>query len=142
MGQAMRNASAITGQDLRTYADLDRVKAELEAKNREVGASDGRVTQLAYLEEARAEMGREEEAARKRAWDAERAELIRKAEAELRQWEERCKSDRDADKMLEKTIVWFGPSGHRNTRRYKTERGFLRAYIARLREDAYIVRAD
>lgn len=64
MGQAMQNARAVTGRDLRTGADLERVKAELQRRNMEVGASPRRVTQLAYLEEARIELRREEEAER------------------------------------------------------------------------------
>lgn len=140
---ALDRARKITGKpNLTTHADIREAIAELEADNERTGPSDGRVTQIIYLQEAAQELtatqGRLQEQQRREAL----GETIRREKATLASLERQYAGDRWGDRMLEKTLVWFDDEGHRHTRRYTTERGFLRAYIRLLEADANIWRAD
>lgn len=127
-------ARKITGKpELKTHNDIYDAVAELKAANQQYGDSDGRVTQIAYLMEALEELEANEKAL---------AELIRREKAELASLERQYAGDRYGDRMLEKTLVWTDKGGRRHTRRYSTERGFLKAYIRLLEADAHIWRAE
>ena len=142
---ALTRARKITGKpDLETHADIAEAIAELEAENERpgVGPSDGRVTQIIYLQEATQELTASEASQRERERLAALGETIRRERAALASLERQYEGDRWGDRMLEKTLVWFDDEGHRQTRRYTTERGFLKAYIRLLEADADIWRAE
>lgn len=140
---ALDKARKITGKpDLTTHADIREAIAELEKENERTGPSDGRVTQIICLQEAAQELTAAQERERERERLAVLGETIRRERATLEALERQYTGDRWGDRMLEKTLVWFDAEGHRHTRRYTTERGFLKAYIRLLEADANIWRAD
>lgn len=140
---ALTRARKITGKpELKTHNDIYDAVAELKAANQQYGDSDGRVTQIAYLMEALAELEANEKAQAEAERLAALGETIRRERAALASLERQYEGDRYGDRMLEKTLVWFDDEGHRHTRRYTTERGFLRAYIRLLEADANIWRAE
>lgn len=142
---ALTRARKITGKpNLTTHADIREAIAELEAENERpgVGPSDGRVTQIIYLQEAAQELTAAQERLQEQQRREALGETIRRERATLESLERQYAGDRWGDRMLEKTLVWFDAEGHRHTRRYTTERGFLRAYIRLLEADADIWRAD
>lgn len=134
-------ARRITGADLRTPQDMRAAIAELEADNERLGASDGRVTAIGILKEAIEELHADQSAQEERERLSIVAEQIRREKANLAELERIYAGDRWGDRMLEKALVWIDDDG-RHTRRYTTERGFLKAYIRLLEADAYIIRAD
>lgn len=136
-------ARKITGKpELKTHNDIYDAVAELKAANQQYGDSDGRVTQIAYLMEALEELESNEKALSEAERRGALSELIRREKAELASLERQYAGDRYGDRMLEKTLVWTDKGGRRHTRRYTTERGFLKAYIRLLEADAHIWRAE
>lgn len=140
---ALDRARKITGKpNLSTHADIREAIAELEADNERIGASDGRVTQIIYLQEAAQALTAAETAQHERERLAALGETIRRERAALAALERQYAGDRYGDRMLEKTLVWDDEDGRRQTRRYTTERGFLKAYIRLLEADVFIHRAE
>lgn len=132
-------AEALTGKTLETPRQIKDAIKDLEQLNEELGQSDGRATALGYLY----------------AWRNECAEMLAAAEGyvsapkfvpvaaersplELAQAELRYCGDDKCDK----SIWWMDASGTMRKSRYRTMRGFLTAYIARLQEGVAIHRAD
>lgn len=142
---AMARARKITGKpDLATHTDIAEAIAELEEANAQpgVGPSDGRVTKIIYLQEAAQELTASQAREQERQRLVALGDTIRREKAALASLERQYAGDRYGDRMLEKALVWFDDEGHRHTRRYTTERGFLKAYIRLLEADADIWRAE
>lgn len=93
--------------------------AELEAKNLEIGPSDGRVTEIHLIREAMASYI----AAR----EAKKWEIVRSCN--IADYTHKLEQLGTTPEPTDRTIVYIDNAGHRRHGRYTTEQGFYRALL-------------
>jgi hypothetical protein len=129
------------------FRNPDEANARIKEINEEIfriGLSDGRLTEWLVIEDALAE-----------AWKAEK-ERREKAEYQSWKWEQIRNTERELDMLREQldgkreeaAHGWFrmidaiAPNGRRTKTHYRTETGFLKAYLRMVKADYDIIFAE